>query len=113
MRHTITVRSDYQVVGYDGEFADMSNPQGAIIQEVFFLLATNVDGDRLVYGSFDSKDAALTAIPDAPPVSIWATTEPEYGSLAFQRYGESDLVAWEARHLELEGWGFNDYLAAA
>jgi hypothetical protein len=101
------------VVGYDGEFADMSNPQGAIIREVFFLLATDTDGNRLAYGSFDSEDAALTSIPDAPPVSTWAPTEPEYGSLAFQRYGQDDLIAWEARHLEMESWGYDDYLAVA
>lgn len=91
----------------------MSNPQGAILREVFFLLATDEDGNRLVYGSFDSEDSALVAIPDAPPVSTWAPTEPEYGSLAFQRYGEADLIEWEARHLELEAFGFNDYLAVA
>jgi len=93
-RHTITIASDFQVTGYNPEAADYTNPQGALVSEVFYLLATTQRGARKAYGSFDSFEAAEAAIPFAPMVCLWGDTYPEYGSIAYQ---ESDAEAeWAA-----------------
>lgn len=113
MRHSISVVSDFQVVRYDPEYSDLSNPQGAVVEEVFHLLATDEEGNRRIFGGYHSLNAAESAIPEAPPVAVWVETYPEYGSPAFVRYGETELVDWEARHRELEEAGFDDYLAVA
>lgn len=91
----------------------MSNPRGAVFAEVFFLLATDVDGNRLTYGSYDSQELALADFPATPPVVLWDETYPEYGSRAFVEYGNDDLIAWESRHLDMELYGYDDYLAVA
>lgn len=97
-RYTLGIGSDLKVVGYDGEFADMDNPQGAIVREVFYLSATTERGDRKAWGSFDSYEEAEAAIPEAPMVELWAEDSPVYGSEAYQH---SDAEA-EWAHYERE-----------
>lgn len=96
MRWTITIASDFQVTGYDAEFADMDNPQGALVDEVFHLSATNARGDRKEWGRFFTADAAEAAIPFAPPVFMWADGSPVYGSEAYQASDvEAEWAAYE------------------
>lgn len=98
-RFVILIGSDYRVIGYNPENADMDRPRGEIVREVFYLYATDADGYRFSHGAFDSYEAADAAIAAAPPVSLWDADTPEYGSVAYQREdGEAALVDWEARH---------------
>jgi hypothetical protein len=101
-RWTISVSSDFVVVGHDPEYAEMDNPQGAIVGERFHLEATNEYGDRRVAGSFVTPEEAEAAIAHAAPVAIWAESFPVYGSEAFVAYGEEELQAWEVRHQNWE-----------
>lgn len=110
-RCTIGVGSEYRVVGYDPEMADLDNPRGELVEVVFFLLATDADGNRWMWGSFSSLYNAEVAISQAPPIVTWFETYPEYGSLAFQQYGEEDLLAWEGRHVDAEVFGDRFYVA--
>lgn len=89
-RHTITIGSDFQVVRYDAEYADMDNPQGAVVDEVFYLLAEDARGARKVWGQFDTLEAAEAAVEFAPAVYTWNDTHPAYGSEA---YAASDAEA--------------------
>ena len=98
-RYTISINSDLKVVGYDGEFADFDNPQGAIVREVFHLSATTARGDRKAFGAFDSFEAAEAAIPFAPMVEAWGEDYPVYGSEAYQDSDtEAEWAAWERDH---------------
>lgn len=106
-RWTIGIASDLAVVGYDYENADMDRPHGEIIREVYYLQATNDRGDRREFGGFDSLEAAEADIVFAPPVLLWSEGRPEYGSRAWQLYGEADQMESEARQVEAEGWGFD------
>lgn len=95
-RHTITIGSDFQVVRYDAEYADMSNPQGAVVDELFFLIAEDARGARKVWGSFYSLEEAEAAVPFAPAVYLWADTYPAYGSEAYVASDEeANVREWE------------------
>jgi hypothetical protein len=103
-RSTITVSSNYEVVGYNPESADLDRPRGEIIAEVFFLLATDdATGERRAYGAYPSFLSALMQIPSAPPSYLWSSIAPEYGSAAWIEYGESDQLADEKRE-EDDDW---------
>jgi hypothetical protein len=106
---TIGVASEFCVIGYDGEYADMDNPRGAIVREVFFLVAEDARGARWAWGEgWRDADAAEAAIATAPPVILWSPWRPAYGSVAYiEDGGEEEMVAWEARHREAEEWGFD------
>ena len=106
-RYTLGLRSDLAVVGYDHENADMDRPNGEVIRERFYLTATNERGDRRAWGWFAELAEAEAAFETAPSVETWAETEPEYGSRAWQAYGEADQLDREARLLEDERWGFD------
>ena len=94
------VNSLYAVVGYNYENADMDNPRGEIVREVFHLTAVNDFGDRWTWGSFRTFEAAEAAIPNAPPVMFWDDSYPVYGSPAYEAYGMEDEIAWEKRNEE-------------
>lgn len=95
-RWAIGVGSDYQVTGYNPEFADMDNPQGALVDEVFFLLAETPRGDRKVWGRFDSAAQAEAAVELAPAVHLWDEWFPAYGSEAYMASdAEAELAEWE------------------
>lgn len=109
-RYTITVASELQVVGYNPEMADMDNPRGEIVKTIFFLLAEDVDGNRLRYGCYRSEvqaDVALQHLAPAVSADAWDETYPCYGSRAYEAYGEADAIAAEARMVEDEAWGFD------
>ncbi len=106
-RFTITVASDLAVVGYNPERADLDCPRGELVAEVFFLQATNARGDRREFGSFESAEEAERSIRLAPPVNLWPSGRPEYGSLAYQAYGEADQMAAEGRMEEMQATGFD------
>jgi len=110
-RWTIQVSSDFVVVGYNPEGADMDNPRGEIVRERFHLEATNDYGDRRVWGFFVTPAEAEAAIELAAPVETWAESYPVYGSQAFIAYGEEELEAWEARHEEWDAWFPGDSFA--
>lgn len=86
--------SDFVVVGHDGEYADMSNPTGAIIRERFYIIAEDAKGNRRTWGGlYESQDAAEAAYALlAPAVALWEETRPCYGSEAWT----SEVEAAEA-----------------
>jgi hypothetical protein len=106
---TIEVASEFRVIRYDAEYADMDNPRGEIVGEVFFLVAEDARGARWAWGEgWRDAAAAEAAIATAPPVVLWSPCRPAYGSVAYiEDGGEEETVAWEARHREAEEWGFD------
>lgn len=89
------VRSEIRVAGSDPEMADMDNPRGLIYKEVFFVILTAADGERLagpiVKGPDSKLPAAIQRSLDRgydPTTSLaFQPIEPAYGSLAYQRDG--------------------------
>jgi hypothetical protein len=111
-RWGVRVSSDFLVLRYDPEYAQMDNPQGAVVGERFHLEATNEYGDRRVWGGFDTASDAEAALEFwAPPVFLWDESYPVYGSEAYVDYGEEEMQAWEARHQEWAGWFPGDRFA--
>ena len=104
--HSIGVASDFRVVGYNNENADMDNPRGAIVREIFYLRATDARGNRRAWGAWETEAGAEAAIESAPPVFLWAPAPPEYGSPAWEAYGEAEEIAAERRAEENEEWGW-------
>ena len=107
VRWTITVGSQLEVIGYNPENADLDCPNGEMIGERYFLLATNDHGDRRWFGTFETADEAAADVPTAPEVEFWPATHPEYGSQAWAAYGEDDQIASEARMEEAQAFGFD------
>jgi hypothetical protein len=106
-RFFISVASELRVVGYNPEAADLDCPNGEIVRERFYLQATNARGDRRRHGFFVTPEEAEASIEAAPPVLLWDEDRPEYGSLAYQEYGEEDDIESERRMLEAEEFGFD------
>jgi hypothetical protein len=77
--------SNLVVVGHDGEYADMSNPTGAIVRERFYMVAEDALGHRRTWGGLYESEAAAEAIYSllAPTVAVWEETRPCYGSEAW------------------------------
>lgn len=82
-RWTITVAVEQAIIGYNGEYADMDNPRGAIFADRWYLQATRTDGERRRSGSFVNQAEAEASIPFAAPVDAWEADYPEYGSAAY------------------------------
>lgn len=97
----VTVRDEVVVLGCNPENADMDNPRGEYYGTRFHLLATDEHGNRRREGSFETEeDAEAYFWAIAPPVEEWEETYPEYGSHAYEDYGQADEVAWERRMAE-------------
>lgn len=98
--------SELAVVGQNPEFADLGNPDGHIIGEVWFILATDPQGNRCRSEALAKTDAVaraarLNELSDAGVAMVlcfWDDFFPEYGSEA---YSAADEIAWE-RKLELD-----------
>jgi len=90
--------SDIVVVGHDGEYADMSNPTGALYGERFYIRAEDEAGHRRVWGGlYETAELAEAAyLMFAPPVEFWEETSPCYGSEAWSSENEAELREWEA-----------------
>ena len=110
----VGIASEFRVVGYNPEMADMDRPRGEIVREVFFMVAEDDRGARWAWGGGLDADAVETAYRFfAPPVFLWDSWQPAYGSVAYmQDGGEEELMAWEARHKEAEAWGFDTRFGA-
>lgn len=109
---TIGVGSDLRVVGYNPENADMDNPRGETIREVFHVEATNEYGERRVWGSFSSEEVAVQAyLHIAPPVATWTISNPVYGSYAYEEYGAAQDMAAEREMARDEAFGFDTRFA--
>ena len=82
---SISFPSDFVVVGFDSECADMDNPRGEIIRERFYIVAEDAKGNRRLWGGlYDTPEAAEAAYAFlAPAVSNWEATRPCYGSEAW------------------------------
>ena len=99
------------VVGCNPENADIDNPRGDIIREVWFVEAVNAHGDRRLSQSLgqdaaaaaEKLAAALTARAAAGKLPVgfgdWFEGRSVYGSDAYVEYGQADDLALE----ELEG----------
>lgn len=98
--------SNFEVVGYDSEWADISNPKGAIICEVIYLTAANEIGERWCYRlgriPMDKIEREVSRMMDlichygVDPKHDWTPMDPVYGSEAYE------LGGYEARNLYLE-----------
>jgi hypothetical protein len=103
-------QSNLCVVGSNPEMADIDNPRGDIIREVWYIVAANENGDTRESGSFGDHewsrvDAEKTAVAlsirsqslGKLPVGFddWRDGRPQYGSSAYLMYGADDDIEWE------------------
>jgi hypothetical protein len=110
------VRSDLVVTGYDAEFADISNPRGALYGEAFYVVIEAHDGrrwahdHRFVTRGNDGAEVALRAerlrarieasYNGGAPLdgAHWVEIDPLYGSDAYVSQGvEAERAAAERR----------------
>jgi hypothetical protein len=104
---TVDIASEFRVVGYNPENADMDRPRGEIVREVFFLVAEDARGARWIWGEGWQDAAAAEAAYRffAPPVFLWSPWRPAYGSVAYMEDGgDEEMMAWEADHQDAELW---------
>ena len=109
-RYSVGIGSEYRVVRWDPEYADMDHPNGEIVDEVFFAIAEDENGNRWSWGGANTlEQAEFEYLHFAPPVEFGGWTEfyPVYGSKAWMQYGEADEMARESRQNEAEGWGLD------
>lgn len=91
---TFEIRSDLTVIGHNPEAADLDHPNGEVIGERFYMIATDAKGYTWTWGWHKSAEALERGFEfAAPPVEDWMPGHPRYGSLAFQ---ESDQDAQDA-----------------
>lgn len=105
---TVGFPSDFVTVGFNSENADMDNPDGAIIQERFSVVAEDALGHRRVWGGlYESPEAAEAAYSLlAPIIALWEEIRPAYGSEAYAanwKEHQADDIARE-RAAEVNEW---------
>jgi hypothetical protein len=94
MTYTFELRSDLVVVGHNPEAADMDHPNGEVVGERFYMLATDPKGYTRQWGWFPSAEACELAFEFlAPPVDEWTASRPRYGSEAFGEAAQDSLDA--------------------
>ncbi len=108
MKYEIGIARELRVVGQDSEYADIDNPNGDIIREVYFVTATTPEG-RIYHHFFESQglevvDRIATRIkthlmntPNWEPIpGRWSHARNVYGSAAYVADGsEAQLAAYE------------------
>lgn len=103
---SFAVGSDLVVVGCNPEMADITNPRGEILSEIYYIVATNPNGDRRrsenLGINLNAAERLVTVFENRGamgkvPVGFdrWADERPEYGSNAYEQYGAADDIAWE------------------
>lgn len=90
MNWQLGIRPDQVIVRQDPEFADVGNPRGLIWGEVFYIVATAKNGERMLHtaNDFRTLDEAerylITMDSDSPDISPdWQYLDPAYGSEAY------------------------------
>ena len=87
-KFTFSVESEFAVVGRNSEYADMDNPDGDIIAERFFMVATDAEGHQYRYGWEKTPEAAEFVFQNfAPEVFKWPLWRCEYMSIAWIKSG--------------------------
>ena len=100
------IMSDLTVTGHNSEMADMSNPKGEIIEELYYVAVTNEYGDRYAHFYHTTKkqniERLLARIETAGKINLqhWTRIYPIYGSHAYSDYGAAEEIAWERTHDE-------------
>lgn len=94
---TFSIASEIAVVDYNPEYADLDHPNGEIEGLVFFVVATDRDGNRLRSDILPEdvatrRAAALNELAGRPMQLLWEEWYPVYGSAA---YVPADELAWE------------------
>jgi hypothetical protein len=85
---TAYVRATLAVVGFNSEMADLSNPDGAIVREVYQVVAELADGARFVRVQYRDEAkaerlAARVAAAGVIDMNLWQEVEAAYGSSAY------------------------------
>lgn len=96
------IASELRVVGHDSEHADMVNPRGEIIAEVFFVTAEHDNGEIEAHEFGSTEEAEAQALLDKVRAHVEAggTLDPDRWLPWRARYGSS---AWdEGAELERE-----------
>ena len=103
----VDVRKDVVVVDHNPEFADYTNPTGAIYRHTFEVLAMTNEGRRFAHRHFfgldrDAADALAIKVLHRGEIDLshWVETYPEYGSSAWaveEVYRQADLSGAVAR----------------
>jgi len=107
MNWQLSIRPEQVIVRQDPEFADVGNPNGAIWGDVFYIVAVENKGDRMIYTSadFETMEAAEKYLADMDPASPdvdpdWQYIDPVYGSEAYVQE-ESYIVQREREDARL------------
>jgi hypothetical protein len=103
----VDVRKDVVVVDHNPEFADYTNPTGAIYRHTFEVLAMTNEGRRFAHRHFfgldrDAADRLAIRVLHRGVIdhAHWVETYPEYGSSAWaveEVYRQADLSGAVAR----------------
>lgn len=112
------VRSDLVIVGYDAEFADVTNPRGALYGQALYVVAESPDGRRWAHDHrfIASRGNALSELARAERLceriaasynggapldgAYWVEIDPAYGSDAYVSQGVEAERAQQERHAE-------------
>jgi len=98
---------DETVVGYDSEFADMGNPQGAIYQTHIYVEASTASGRRFIHkrcfdiGNESHAQLLVDRVLSKGQINLtyWGETYEIYGSPAWQEADDARQYAHEASGL--------------
>jgi len=114
MKYEIGITSEMRVVGQDSEFADIDNPNGDIIREVYFVTATTTEGRIYQHFYWSQEREAINLLankikatimhnPEWKPIEgRWTHVQNVYGSPAYVEDGsEAKLSAWERAQEDL------------
>ncbi len=96
-------RSDLAVVGYNSENADMSNPRGEIIGEIWYIVAEAPNGRRWRHNRSSEYRVAMERHAELMAdfskgflnALNWIEIDPCYGSEAYESQGIEALRAME------------------
>jgi len=105
------IRSDLTVVDTNPEMADMGNPRGEIIRPVYYIIATDEEGNTWTWDVKKSQNEAdlesqLQKMEQKGTINLnyWTPSRPRYGSKAYEQYGARDDMEWEREQEREQGW---------
>jgi hypothetical protein len=82
--------SDYEIVGFDSEFSDLGNPEGAIWKNVHFVNAVTKNGSRYShvnrFGNFEDAQKFALRVQRHGVIDLnhWNQSYSVYGSPAWE-----------------------------
>ena len=93
------IRMEIIITGQDSEFADMSNPQGLLYGDGYFIVAEYPDGSRKAHDHIfvndeEAAEKLLAKIQATKWIAVnkhWRDIDPCYGSAAYVNSGQDEI----------------------